>query len=393
MLRTLAFSLLFVFPPVIPAQGRVPPLPATPFDTVEFADGEHHWYDITDEERVITPDSGQGRYPTTAVREIAENTLLYQKTNGGWPKNYDMRAILSSAQRTALEGGAGELNTTIDNGATHSQIEYLAHAAAKFDDERYRAAALRGIDFLLGAQYPNGGWPQFYPQTKGYRKYITFNDGAMVGVMELFRRILRNEDHYLFVDDEHREKLRAAYEKGIECILRTQIVQGGVPTAWCQQHDQVDLRPRSARSFEPAAVTAQESAGIVRFLMKLHDPSPGVIASVQGAVRWFVRSRLSGIRVEEIAAPPARYEYHATATDRVVVEDAGAPPLWARFYELGTNRPLFSNRDGKPVYTLAEVERERRTGYAWYTTDPARVLKAYSKWRTAHGVKADALAE
>jgi PelA/Pel-15E family pectate lyase len=392
MFRTLAFSLFFVIPSAITAQGKMA-LPATPFDTLAFADGEHHWYDITDEERVIAPDSTQRRYPTTAVREIAENILLYQKRNGGWPKNYDMRAILSSEQRRALEAAEGELNTTIDNGATHSQIEFLAHAATRFDDGRYRAAVLRGIDYLLSAQYPNGGWPQFYPQTKGYRRYITFNDGAMVGVMELLRRVVRNESHYLFVDEERREKVRAAFDRGIDCILRTQIVQGGAPTAWCQQHDEVDLRPRPARAFEPASVTAQESADIVRFLMKLEDPSPGVIASVQGAVRWFVHSRLFGIRVEEVAAPPTRYQYHATAFDRVVVEDPGAPPLWARFYELGTNRPLFCNRDGKPVYSLAEVERERRTGYAWYTSDPTRALKAYPAWRQAHGVAADALAE
>jgi PelA/Pel-15E family pectate lyase len=390
MFRTVAFLLLAAVPAAIPAQGRVP-FPATPFDTLSFADGEHHWYDITDEERVINPDPGQKRYPTTAVREIAENILLYQKTNGGWPKNYDMRAILSPEQRTALEASVGELNTTIDNGATHSQIEFLAHAAIRFDDERYRASALRGIDFLLQAQYPNGGWPQFYPQTKGYRKYITYNDGAMIGVMELLRRIVRNESQYRFVDDERRERVRAAFGKGIECILKTQIVQGGIPTAWCQQHDQIDLRPRSARAFEPAAVTAQESAGILRFLMKLDHPTPEVIASVQGAVRWFVHSRLTGIRVDEVPAPPTRYEYHATAIDRVVVEDASAPPLWARFYELETNRPLFCNRDGKPVYSLSEVERERRTGYAWYTSDPTRVLQAYPAWRVAHGVEADAL--
>jgi PelA/Pel-15E family pectate lyase len=135
-----------------------------------------------------------------------------------------------------------------------------------------------------------------------------------------------------------------------------------------------------------------ESAEVVRFLMRIEAPTPGVIAAIQGAVRWLSRSRLRGIRVEEISAPETKFEYHASATDRRVVADPGAPPIWARFYELGTNRPLFCNRDGIPVYSLAEVERERRTGYAWYTADPARVLREYASWRRSHRVREDALA-
>jgi PelA/Pel-15E family pectate lyase len=73
--------------------------------------------------------------------------------------------------------------------------------------------------------------------------------------------------------------------------------------------------------------------------------------------------------------------FHAADFDRVVVDDPKAPPIWARFYELGTGRPLFCNRDGKAVYSLAEVDRERRTGYGWYTYDPAKVLEKYPGWQ------------
>jgi PelA/Pel-15E family pectate lyase len=63
------------------------------------------------------------------------------------------------------------------------------------------------------------------------------------------------------------------------------------------------------------------------------------------------------------------------------VKDPNAPPIWARLYELGTNRPLFCNRDRKVVYSLAEVDRERRTGYSWYIYAPAEVLKKYLEWQ------------
>jgi len=41
---------------------------------------------------------------------------------------------------------------------------------------------------------------------------------------------------------------------------------------------------------------------------------------------------------------------------------------------------LFCNRDSKVVYSLAEVARERRSGYAWYTYNPQKVLAKYPAW-------------
>ena len=73
--------------------------------------------------------------------------------------------------------------------------------------------------------------------------------------------------------------------------------------------------------------------------------------------------------------------YRISKTDRIVVTDAAAPPIWTRYYELKTHRPLFCNRDSKVVYSLAEVDRERRDGYAWYTYEPQKALNAYPKWQ------------
>ncbi|MCX6950930.1 MAG: pectate lyase, partial [Verrucomicrobia bacterium] len=91
---------------------------------------------------------------------------------------------------------------------------------------------------------------------------------------------------------------------------------------------------------------------------------------------------LTGIRVERIKAPPAEFVRHSTDTDTVVVADEHAPPLWARCCEIGTNRPIFASRDGVKVYSLAEVDRERRTGSGWYTAAPRRLVeKDYAAWR------------
>jgi PelA/Pel-15E family pectate lyase len=357
--------------------------------TANFQDSAHHWRDIHDEDQEITPEARQPRYPESEVEHIADNILLYQKSNGGWPKNYDMRAILTDAQRKTLAARKNSRATTFDNGATHSQIQYLAEAFARTHKFRYRNACLKGVDFILSSQQPSGGWPQFFPDTSGYRRFITFNDGAMVGVMGVLGRIAGGEPEYTIVDDARREKARLAFARGIKCILRCQIKESLGLTGWCQQHDNHDFKPRPARTFEPVAISGLESADIVLLLMSIQNPSPEVVKAVQGAVQWFDRSRVRGVTVKVVPARHEHYKYHDTDIDRILVTDPAAPPLWARYYEIGTNVPLFCNRDGKLVYSLAEVERERRTGYRWYSDVPAKVFKAYQPWQRANAPTAN----
>ena len=351
-------------------------------DVSNFYDSSHHWYDITDHEGIISPVPGQKKYKKTAVRKIADNILMYQKNNGGWPKNYDMLAVLTPKQKKIILSSKDDFSvTTFDNEATHSQVEYLAKAYLVTKDERYKEACLKGIKFILEAQYLNGGWPQYYPDSTGYRKYITFNDNAMNGIMNVLHRILQNDPVYSFVNESLKEKVRSAFEKGIQCIIKCQIKENGKITAWCQQHDNVDFHPREARKFEPAAICNCESSDIVLLLMSIDNPDKDVINSIQNAVKWFNESKIMGIKIKVINAPYVKYYYHATGKDKIVVKDPAAPPIWARYYELGSHRPLFSNRDSKPVYSLAEVDRERRTGYRWYVYDPQKVLDKYPEWQ------------
>jgi len=346
-----------------------------------FYDSAHHWYDINDEDKIIYPLPDQKRCNSSEIGKIADNIVLFQKNNGGWAKNYDMTAILTEEQKAAVLKAKDETNTTFDNGATHSQIQYLAKVFTETNIEKYKEACIKGIEFTLRAQYDNGGWPQFYPDTSGYRKYITYNDDAMVGTMEVLLRIVKKSPEYSFVENDLYERVNKAFQKGIDCILKTQIKENGVLTAWCQQHDNIDFHPQNARTFEPAAICNEESADIVKVLMSIDNPSDEIINSIQCAVKWFEESKILGIRTKRIKAPKADYQYHSTSSDVIVVEDPTAPIIWTRFYELGTHRSMFCRRDKKIVYKLSDVERERRTGYAWYVYSPQTVLDHYPEWQ------------
>jgi PelA/Pel-15E family pectate lyase len=315
-------------------------------------------------------------YATKEARAVAASVLRYQAPEGGWPKNVDMTAPPSAA----FLGDAGAHAPTIDNKATTTQLEFLARVVTATGDAPLRAAFERGFDYLLAAQYPNGGWPQFFPLRPGYYTHITYNDDAMVNVLTVLRDAADGREPYTFVDPARRTRAAEAVRKGVECILRTQVRQDGRPTAWCAQHDEVTLAPAWARKFEPPSLSGQESVTIVRFLMSLPDPSPEVVAAVEGAIAWFQRVQLTGVREDHPANPALPHKF-----DRVLVTDPAAPPLWARFYELGTNRPIYTGRDAIVRYDLAEVEPERRGGYAWHNDAPARLIERdYPRWRKKH---------
>ena len=326
-------------------------------------------------------------YGGAEAARIAETVLLYQRSNGGWGKNQDMIRPLTDRAAAALRRQKNRTDTTFDNGATHTQARFLARVYNATKDRRCRDALLRAVDFMLKAQYANGGWPQFYPLRGGYSNHITFNDNAMIGVMTALREVAENSRTYAFVDKDRRKKAAAAVRKGIACILKCQILVKGRRTAWCAQHDQKTLKPRKARSYELPSISGGESVGVVRFLMSIAEPSPEIVEAVQGAVAWFDRAKLTGIRqvTKQDKSRPRGF-------DKIVVKDPTAPPMWARFYRIGTNKPIFCSRDGVPRDTLAEISYERRTGYSWLGYYPANLLaKDYPAWQKKRAPKKNVL--
>lgn len=314
-------------------------------------------------------------YAGAEAARIAENVLLYQRDTGGWPKNTEMAQRLDDDDAAKLKAARSVTkDSCIDNGATYTQLEFLAKVYDAARQEHCKDGFLKGLDYLLKMQTPTGGWPQFFPNDKGYYKHITFNDNAMVGVLRLLRDVAAREPPYVFVDDERRAKAEEAVKRGTECILKCQVKVDGALTGWCAQHDRETLAPAPARSYEKASLSGAEAVGIVRFLMAAEKPGREIVAAVQAAAAWFEKVKLTGIRVEEQDG------------DKAVVQDAAAPPLWARFYEIGTNKPIFCSRDGVVRYSLAEISKERRTGYAWYGDWPAKLLEQeYPAWRKKVG--------
>jgi pectinesterase len=80
-------------------------------------------------------------------------------------------------------------------------------------NRKYKKAFLNGLDYLLAAQYENGGCT-VYPLKDIIR--ITFNDDSMVNILEILKSNRRNG--LLF--QNHRKLLRLALIKELICILK-----------------------------------------------------------------------------------------------------------------------------------------------------------------------------
>lgn len=314
---------------------------------------------------------------------IADRMLLYQRESGGWPKavnniKVDYSNAPDSLQCRYLRDTRSREDATIDNEATCREIRYLMLAFRQTGNTAYRYAAVKGIKYLLEAQYANGGWPQYYPDRRLYRAQVTFNDHAMTNVLDILLSIRQQDTVFAPIGDILKLKATRALQKGLDCVLHTQLLSEGKPGIWAAQYEPRTLIPAKARSFEPASLATMESAGILLLLMKIQDPSAEVVNAVHRGVAWFFRYRLDHTAVLKTRDTLGK------VTDVQVLRRPGAV-LWARFYDIATVRPLFCGRDGVVKARLEDIPAERKTGYAWYGQWGITLFCRYLEWVKQQG--------
>lgn len=333
----------------------------------------------------------------------ARNIVTWQVPDGGWSKNIDM------VSKPRAPGDFYDANNenrfpdladfdkpvdpswhyiaTLDNDATWMQIRFLARVATALlaahrdaDAAPICASVERGVEYLLNSQYPNGGWPQVWPLEGGYHDAITINDDAMTHAVEILHDVAEGAPDYKFLPAAMVKRAGPAAERGIDCLLKLQIVENGVKTAWAQQYDALTLEPTSARNYEMASLTSDESFPVVEFFMSLPNPTPAEVAAVHAACAWFVKVEIFGFRY----GSGNFFADRSSPGGRKLVAVAGAGPIWARYYQIGTDKPIFGDRDKTIHDDVNELSLERRNGYSWFNTEGIAVLNEYKTWAQAH---------
>src|SRR6056300_1030100 len=317
----------------------------------------------------------------------AENILLWQRNNGGWPKEPHNSFNGYNRQQTPEEiqeamNKKTFTDTTIDNNHTTGEVRILLEAYKNTNNIDYLVAAVKGVEYLFTAQYANGGWPQYYPLRNNYSRHITFNDNAMYNVMMLMKDIYTSQANTQYFPEAFKETAKNSFYKGIEVIVNTQNLIDGIRTDWCAQHHASTLEPIKARDYELISNSGSESVGVVRVLMSVENPSQNIIEAVKAAVSWFNSVKLLNITTQRITDSS-----QPTGEDVIVVNSPG-DVIWGRFYDLETNQPFFCGRDGVKKSSLSEIDNERRTGYAWYGGWPKNLLNyEFQNWKEKNNIQ------
>jgi PelA/Pel-15E family pectate lyase len=334
-------------------------------------------------------------YGSPEARHIADVIVSFQTPAGGWSKNLDMsgapraRGQSYTTDNLSKHPSVDDFDTpkdphwnyvgTLDNDATNTELHFLAlvsGATPGTDGDAYRKSFIRGIRYLLAAQFPNGGWPQVWPLEGGYHDAITFNDNAVTESAETLTAVAEGAGNYAFVPTELRLDAQRAADHALQCILATQVVVKGQRTVWAQQHDALTLVPVSGRNYEPAALSSGESADVLVYLMQLPHPSPAVIVAVNAGIAWLKAAALTG--QEWVGG-------RDTPGGRHLEAKAGAGLIWARYYSITTGLPIFGDRDKTIHDDVNELSLERRNGYAWYSAGPQQAIDAYAAWSKTLG--------
>ncbi|MFQ5810266.1 MAG: pectate lyase, partial [Armatimonadota bacterium] len=116
--------------------------------------------------------TGDERYLRMAS-EVADALAKVQAESGGWPA------------RARLSGPRAKVSDMDDN-RTQGCVLFLVELADVEPAPGHRDVMQRGLDLLLRAQYPSGGWPQDYPPPEdqnNYRRYHTINDATVPDYM------------------------------------------------------------------------------------------------------------------------------------------------------------------------------------------------------------------
>ncbi|MCR8630104.1 pectate lyase [Paenibacillus radicis (ex Xue et al. 2023)] len=348
------------------------------------------------------------------AQTIAANIIALQNDDGGFMKlsgDIDMAQSklvgkIGTKGKSSIETIAGEQVSTV------TELRYLAKMITAFPGQasQYTPAFYKGIQYLLDAQMDNGGW-SIQKNGIGYNSTIAYADNAMISVLTLFNDVARlNDQQFVFVRNNNQSLVSLmdkALQKGIDCIVKTQIQVNGTLTGWSSHHHPVNLSPVIGKTYERPGINATETTRIAQFLMNVRNPSNEVKAAAEAAVNWLTSVKINDkimITVSDITMN--------NGIERYLVDQPGHV-TWARNYKVSGSSfvPFFSDRQitrgdiplmnfnpndpreviGQPGassyysnYTVAAkiMFYDTRTAYEWYVETPKRLIETdYVTWK------------
>ena len=291
-----------------------------------------------------------------AAKSAADALIAGQHPRGGW--NY----VIDTAGEESLRkwydevgGNAWRLeefqhyygNATFDDAGTAEASQLLLRVYLEKRERKYRAPLDKAIQFVLDAQYANGGWPQRFPfvengglhGNRDYTPYITFNDdvaGENIEFLLYAHQALGSNDRRL-VD---------AIQRGMDIFIATQ--QPMPQPAWGLQHFPDTLKPAPARTIEPQAFATHTTATNIRSMIGFY--------------------KLTGDRKYLERLPEALDWLDQVRTPQNLIAPGRTHPT---FILEGSNTPVYIHRRGSNI----------RNGHYYADENPNNLIIHYGSFR------------
>jgi PelA/Pel-15E family pectate lyase len=288
-------------------------------------------------------------YYYRAAASAADALIRGQHRSGGWNYFIDFAGPRDAQQWYATVGrNAWRMeefqhysdNATFDDAGSSEAMQLLLRMVLERREAKYRAPLDRAIGFVLGSQYPIGGWPQRWPHDDrwpGYGDYITFNDDVAAENIRFLLMVYQSLGE---------TRVKDSIVRAMNVFLVTQ--QGQPQPGWGLQYT-LDLKPAAARSYEPLALVTHTTAANIRQLMNFYRLTGDTkfLARIPEALDW----------LESLRLPP---------------DPARRGRDFPTFIEIGTNRPLYVHRRGSNVVN----------GAYYVDYSPVATLGHYSAYRS-----------
>lgn len=295
-------------------------------------------------------------YYYEAATKVGEALSAAQLPTGGWNYMYDFAGEDSTRQWYETIGQNGWRleefqhyygNATFDDAGTAESSQFLLRLYTEKEDETFKPALDKAIDFVVESQYPVGGWPQRFPAPEeefskdgaaDYTGYITFNDDVAAENIEFLLMV------YQALGDE---SVLDTVRSGMDAFTVTQ--QPAPQAGWSLQHTVEDLQPAGARSYEPLSLATHTTASNVEKLLGFYELTGDekYLEGVPAALDW----------LDSVRLPEDQW-----------TEDGRQYPT---FIELGTNDALYVHRRGSNVVN----------GEYYVDKDPANTIVHYNSFR------------
>ncbi|HYD39619.1 MAG TPA: pectate lyase [Anaeromyxobacter sp.] len=305
-----------------------------------------------------------------AVR-VAETVIRAQHKAGGWHYMYDYAGEKSIKRWYETIGSNGWRleeflhyygNATFDDAVTTEAATFLLRMYLEKREHRFRNAVLKAADFIVQAQYHNGGWPQRHPYAgswsyKGkpdYTRYITLNDNVAQENIQFLVEVYQTMGlSYLL----------PTIQRGMDVFIEMQGPPG--QPAFALQYTPA-LQPIGARTYEPDSYATHTTQSAIQNLLVFYEitADPKYLQPIDEALEWLDRVRL-----------PVNYP------------NKPANRTHATFIEFGTDHPIFVKRKGTNIVNgayFAEVDPNWKSwpdGQDPTVVPSASFITHYNSWR------------